>query len=585
MTPDFSVRLGTRFAAILIAGLAALFACGEGEQPPTEPGGSTRKISTVEVSPDSAVLDSVGATADFEATARDQKGNSVPGVTFTWSSSDTTVATVDADGTATAQGQGKTAISASAEGVEGDASVRVPENGSSDRPEFIRRSFKAFAGEHHPPDHDIAAGPSRLVAVSNESTVLLSKKGRTLDEGNGNELFAPLLREGEGTFDPRVGYDPETGRFFLVYTAVDGSTRPCEPGGCVNHIYLAVSKSSTPTSLPPDGWHLYGFDGTVDGDSATANTADFPRLGIGAKAIYLVMIMVPSDPDEREGNVYTKIRILNKQKLAVGDSVGWTDFGRMEDPVTGTVGQLQMQPVVRRRGGGMYFVNLPHQSSSCDLGVWELRSPLTSPTLQSTVAESRGVPGPNVSCRHPTDAAQPNNAPRLATRRPVALPTEAVYRDGSLWVAHHVRVEDPDGDRAGIRWAELRVSDGPAARFRQDTVLKVDGAWTFFPAVMADEQGNMGMVYGRSSANQFPSLYFTYRRAGDPLNQVRDPVLLREGEASLTTTGENYIPGSGIRYADFFGMSRDPSDRSWWMLGEYVEGPDRWGGWVANVAF
>ena len=129
------------------------------------------------------------------------------------------------------------------------------------------------------------------------------------------------------------------------------------------------------------------------------------------------------------------------------------------------------------------------------------------------------------------------------------------------------------------------MEDGPSASFRQDAVLEFDDAWTFFPAVMADADGNMGMVFGRSSESEHPSLYFTHRRADDPLGELREPLLLRAGEASLSTGEENFIPGESVRYADFFGMSRDPSDGSWWMLGEYVIGPDRWGGWVANVRF
>lgn len=588
MDPERPAPLPHSWAFPLLTLLLLPLGCGGSESPtesspPDEPDPAP-SVSTIDVVPDSAVLDSVGAVEDFDATALDSEGGPIAEIDFAWISSDTAVAEVDEQGTATARAPGEATVTARARGTEGHASLRVTEPSGPDGPVYLRRSFRAFEGVHHPPDHDIAAGPTRLIAVSNESTVLLSKEGSTLDEADGHEMFALLRREGEGTFDPRVAYDPDTGRFFLLYTAVDRSTLPCDPGECVNHVYLAVSRSSWPASLPPDGWHLYGLDATIDGDSATSNTADFPRLGIGERAVYLVMIMVPSDPGQREGGVYTKIRILDKQKLVDGDSVGWTDFVRMADPVTGEVGQLEMQPVVRQPGGGMFFVNLA-RSSSCDYGVWQVRSPLADPTLQSTVAVAGEPFGPDVICRHPTDAEQPGDTPRLSTLRPVAIPAEAVYRNGSLWVARHVRIRDEDGDRGAIRWSELSVADGPSASILQDGILRTAGAWTFYPAVMADADGRMGMVFGRSSASEHASLYFTHRRGGDPPNELREPILLREGEASLTTGEENFIPGDAIRYADFFGMSRDPSDGSWWMLGEYVVGPDRWGGWVANVRF
>ncbi|MCX8089045.1 MAG: Ig-like domain-containing protein, partial [Meiothermus ruber] len=70
--------------------LAALFlaACG---------GGGAPSISTIEVSPATASKQ-VGQTQQFTAVAKDAGGNVISGVTFTWSSSDTAVATVNNSG-------------------------------------------------------------------------------------------------------------------------------------------------------------------------------------------------------------------------------------------------------------------------------------------------------------------------------------------------------------------------------------------------------------------------------------------------------------------------------------------------------
>lgn len=113
-------------AAIL---LALLIACGGGDDGgPTEPDGtdgSEPRISSITVSPSSAELPEIGETWEFEATARDASGDEIPGVSFTWSSSASEVATVGADGTATARANGATTIEARADGVTGAATLTV----------------------------------------------------------------------------------------------------------------------------------------------------------------------------------------------------------------------------------------------------------------------------------------------------------------------------------------------------------------------------------------------------------------------------------------------------------------------------
>ncbi|HET7650607.1 MAG TPA: Ig-like domain-containing protein [Gammaproteobacteria bacterium] len=68
-------------------------------------------ISTITLSPTSSTI-AVGATQQFTATAKNANGTTVSGVTYTWKSSDTNVATVDANGLATGVAAGTTKISA-----------------------------------------------------------------------------------------------------------------------------------------------------------------------------------------------------------------------------------------------------------------------------------------------------------------------------------------------------------------------------------------------------------------------------------------------------------------------------------------
>lgn len=119
------MRRSRSLAAVL---LALPIACGGGDgglTEPDEPDGSDPQISSISVSPSSAELAEIGATETFEATALDAAGNEVPGASFTWSSSVSGVATVDADGTAIARANGATTIEAQADGVTDAATLTV----------------------------------------------------------------------------------------------------------------------------------------------------------------------------------------------------------------------------------------------------------------------------------------------------------------------------------------------------------------------------------------------------------------------------------------------------------------------------
>lgn len=110
--------------------LSLLAACGGGDRAPTRPETPQLQVTTIEVSPSSAELDALGATLDFEATAKDRNGNTVSGVSFSWSVSPDSVASVDGDGTVTARAEGRATVEATASGVTGSAELTVDQQAS-----------------------------------------------------------------------------------------------------------------------------------------------------------------------------------------------------------------------------------------------------------------------------------------------------------------------------------------------------------------------------------------------------------------------------------------------------------------------
>ncbi len=81
-------------------------------------------VATVTISPSSASVEQ-GATVQLTATARNASGTAIPGQVFTWSSTNTAVATVNSSGVVSGVGAGTATIRATTSGVTGNATVTV----------------------------------------------------------------------------------------------------------------------------------------------------------------------------------------------------------------------------------------------------------------------------------------------------------------------------------------------------------------------------------------------------------------------------------------------------------------------------
>ena len=110
------------FSLLLLAALAASACGGSGGTTPPPPA-----VASIAVAPASPSV-AVGATQQFTATAKDASGNVMSGVSFTWASSATSIATVSASGLATAVAAGTTQITASSGGVTSTADTLTVTN-------------------------------------------------------------------------------------------------------------------------------------------------------------------------------------------------------------------------------------------------------------------------------------------------------------------------------------------------------------------------------------------------------------------------------------------------------------------------
>ena len=111
--------------AVSLMSVLTVWACGGKDTVGPGTGNGTPTVATVALTPGNAILASLGETVQLTASAQDASGNAVSGKTFTWSSSASNVATVDASsGVATARANGTTTITATTDGVSGLASLK-----------------------------------------------------------------------------------------------------------------------------------------------------------------------------------------------------------------------------------------------------------------------------------------------------------------------------------------------------------------------------------------------------------------------------------------------------------------------------
>src|SRR4030095_9532163 len=139
----------------------------------------------------------------------------------------------------------------------------------------------------------------------------------------------------------------------------------------------------------------------------------------------------------------------------------------------------------------------------------------------------------------------------------------------SLWVTHTTRSA---GATARPQWAQLNVSGGTVAGapvqqqiYTPDTTL-----YRWMASIAADHNGNVAMAYNTSNATSpnFPSIAYSGRLAGDPLNNLpQTEVQLIAGTGSQTTTSG----GTAIhRWGDYTSLSVDPvDDCTFWYAGMY----------------
>src|SRR2546426_215548 len=389
-----------------------------------------------------------------------------------------------------------------------------------------------------PPDVPVAVGPNHTVEMVNLLGRISTKQGVEVRTFPLHTFFG--VPSTDFISDPKVHFDSASGRWFASMTDVT-----------TGRVLLEVSTTDDPAGL----WNAYSV-------STTTGCADQPLLGFTD----LVVVVSANDFSScTSGNpLYLGVQywVLNKTDLVSGAPARTMSFG--PDPTL-----FSVHPVQSLGSTGTQFMVSTGSGPTSTLTLFTLTG--VPPGLVLVSQQNLGIRSTGV----------PPSAPQLGSRSTLDTADnrvqDAMWADERLWIA----LADgciPAGDnriRSCVRLIEVDTANGTIS---QDFDVGISGRYLFYPALRTDAAGNLVVVFGYSSATEYPEMRVATRSVHDPPNTIGAPQVIRAGEGPEASGCPN---NSVCRYGDYFGASQDPSDPGIvWVAGEYGTA----NGWATFIA-
>jgi hypothetical protein len=443
-------------------------------------------------------------------------------------------------------------------------------------------NFNLLGFRVNPPDPNGTVGPNHYMEEINLVYAVYDKQGNKLagpfDLGSLWQNFPITDCAGESG-DPVALYDHFTDRWILSqFTSAGPNYWNC----------VAISTSGDPTGT----YYRYAFP-------AGPFFPDYPKYSVWKKSYVLT-----SRDFGNDGSYGISVYALEKNRMIAGDPkaravhffidtavvpLNLVGDGLLPADVDGTTQPAEDAtiPVI-----GTQDDNSDYGATFDALNIWELfikwnAKPLASLTLaaQLPVAAFDSIfPCSPTSrdCLPQPGISDPNQYLDILSYR--QRPTfRLAYRNFSAYetMVTNQSVEALPGV-AGVRWYEVRRTNGQYSLFQQGTYVPEDGVDRWMGSIAMDHQGNMLLGYSVvNGVDVFPGIRYTGRMSGDPLGQMT----LAEGTV-INGTGIQRTTNS--RWGDYTTMSVDPADDcTFWYVNEYytLAGQNEsTAGWQTRVA-
>jgi hypothetical protein len=405
---------------------------------------------------------------------------------------------------------------------------------------------------YYPPDTQGDIGPDHYVQVVNVVFAIWNREGDLLlGPANINTLWNGLtgICETENKGDPIVLYDHLADRWLLSQFAFSNGSSSGPYYQCI-----AISATGDPTG----SWHRYEFK------ISDTKLNDYPKFGVWPDGYYMSVNQFEYD----FGWSYAGqgVAVFERDQMLNGNSAVMI-FGDMESSAPYLYGMLPSDLDGPEPPPGAPNPFMQVEENPDRLRIREFHVDWTNPE-NSTFNNEQTV-----------NTAAFDSSLCTASRECIPQPSPGVkvdalsdrlmfrlqYRNfgGYQTLVSNHSVDVNGADHAGVRWYELRSSGGNWSIHQQDTFAP-DSDHRWMGSAAMNRFGDIALGYSVSSETTYPSIRFTGRLKGDPLN------LMTMGEGVVVNG--NSVQTSSNRWGDYSMMSVDPvDDCTFWYTQEYYD--------------
>jgi len=423
-----------------------------------------------------------------------------------------------------------------------------------------------------PPDTNGAAGTTQYVQMVNTDFAVYSKTGQVLRHATPiKDLWSAIGGEcnAHNDGDPVVLYDQYANRWLLSQFVAQPAAGE-DYGECV-----AISKTSDATGA----YSLYFFDFGPD------TFLDYPHFGVWRDGYYMSANEFPTGQVTSSGAAAI---VYERDKMLAGLPARfvWFDESAANPPGGQYIGQLPADADGSRlppAGEPNVFAEVDDPASipptGTDLGfdmrLWRFHVDWSNPA--SSTFGNNGQPSftlPVAPFVRPQctygygDCAPQKGGPQgldvLGDRLMFRLAYRNFGNHESLLLNHTVKADTVDG----IRWYEVSNPVDAPAIAQQGTYAPTDSLtnplWRWMGSIAQDKNGDIALGYSASGPNDFPSLRYTGRAAGDASGQMTQA-------EQVLYTGQGPQTEPEGRWGDYSELSVDPTDDcTFWFTSEYL---------------
>lgn len=438
----------------------------------------------------------------------------------------------------------------------------------------------------YPPDVMGAVGPTQYIVAINGRFKSFNKTTGVADgvmNVNPDDFFSSVMTppvSSNFTSDPRIRFDRLTNRWFIIIIDVPGGA-----GALPNRVLIAVSDGATITAGTV--WTFFQFQ--QDLVTPTGNTgqfADYPSLGIDNNALYIGCNMFTA----AGSYAGTSAWVVRKSSLTSGGPIVVTAFRNLTG-TTGGPGPYTPQGVDNFDPSATegYIIGV----DNVQFGVLMIRR-VSTPGGTPTMSANLSLTVPSTSF--------PDTVPHLGNTGGAAGQLDglddrlmsAVIRNGSLWTAHSIMVNNTGTasgtmTRNAVRWYQINNLTATPALVQSGTVF--DNATPndqtkrnyWIPGIMVSGQGHVALGFSTAGTSERINAGTVGRLSGDVAGTMQTPVLYTSSSTAYNPPGD---PGGsgGRRWGDYSYISLDPNDdMTMWCIQEYCNSTNSWGVSVAKL--